>query len=154
MQQFVVPQFIDVEDKIIGPITVRQFIMGIVAALFFFLAYKFADLALFVLEAVVIIGFYALFAFIKVNGRPFYYFLLSIIRSIKRPQLRVWNREMTFLQNVPWRESAPTPVLVAPERVRLVEQELSQLSLLVDTGGRYRPEEILAKQKQGKIENI
>ncbi|OGY91596.1 MAG: hypothetical protein A3H70_03265 [Candidatus Komeilibacteria bacterium RIFCSPLOWO2_02_FULL_48_11] len=151
MQQFVVPQFIDVEDKIIGPITVRQFIMGIVAALFFFLAYKFADLALFVLEAVVIIGFYALFAFIKVNGRPFYYFLLSIIRSIKRPQLRVWNREMTFLQNVPWRESAPTPVLVAPERVRLVEQELSQLSLLVDTGGRYRPEEILQRQKQEKI---
>ena len=145
------PQFIDVEDKIIGPITVRQFIMGIVAALFFFLAYKFADLALFVLEAVVIIGFYALFAFIKVNGRPFYYFLLSIIRSIKRPQLRVWNREMTFLQNVPWRESAPTPVLVAPERVRLVEQELSQLSLLVDTGGRYRPEEILQRQKQEKI---
>ncbi|KKS92044.1 MAG: hypothetical protein UV69_C0039G0006, partial [Parcubacteria group bacterium GW2011_GWE2_43_12] len=27
MQQFVVPQFIDVEDKIIGPITVRQFII-------------------------------------------------------------------------------------------------------------------------------
>ena len=27
MQQFVVPQFIDVEDKIIGSITVRQFII-------------------------------------------------------------------------------------------------------------------------------
>jgi hypothetical protein len=26
MQQFVVPQFIDVEDKIIGPISVRQFL--------------------------------------------------------------------------------------------------------------------------------
>jgi len=153
MQQFVVPQFIDVEDKIIGPITVRQFIMGIVASMFMFLAYKFADMVLFILEAVVIIGFYALFAFIKINGRPFYYFLLSIIRSFKRPQLRIWNRELTIWRSVPLNENAPAAVVI-PARAHLVEQELSQLSLLVDTGGRYRPEEILAKQKQVKNENI
>ena len=30
MQMFTVPQFIDVEDKIIGPITTRQFIICLV----------------------------------------------------------------------------------------------------------------------------
>ncbi len=71
MPQFIVPQFIDVEDKIIGPITTRQFIMGIGAGLFIFLSYRFADLSLFIILAVLIFGFYVLIAFIKVNGSPF-----------------------------------------------------------------------------------
>lgn len=151
MQQFVVPQFIDVEDKIIGPITTRQFIMGIVVALFLFLAYRFADLTLFIMEAVILVGLYAVIAFVKVNGRPFYYFLLSVIRSIKRPQLRLWSKENTTFRSVPAKdeESSSAPAIIQP-RTRLKEQELGQLSLLVDTGGRYRPEEILAKQRQTK----
>jgi len=65
MPQFVVPQFIDVEDKIIGPITTRQFIMGVVAMLLIFLAYRFADTLLFIIEAVVIFLLYILIGFIK-----------------------------------------------------------------------------------------
>ena len=33
MQQFTVPQFIDVEPKIIGPITTRQFLIFLAAGL-------------------------------------------------------------------------------------------------------------------------
>ena len=40
MNQFVVPQFIDVEDKIIGPITTRQFIIMLAAILMDFVAFK------------------------------------------------------------------------------------------------------------------
>lgn len=149
MPQFVVPQFIDVEDKIIGPITTRQFIMGVVVMLWLFLAYRFADTVLFIIEAVVLIGGYILVAFVKVNGRPFYYFLLNIIRSLQRPALRLWSREATHWQNVPTGVAVSANLgATAVVRKKLVEQELSSLSLLVDTGGRYRPEEILAKQKK------
>lgn len=41
MQQFLVPQFIDVENKIIGPLTVRQFVIFLIAAGFIFLVLKF-----------------------------------------------------------------------------------------------------------------
>lgn len=150
MPQFVVPQFIDVEDKIIGPITTRQFIMGVVIMLFLFLAYRFADTTLFIVEAVLLVGFYVLVAFVKVNGRPFYYFILNIIRSLKRPALRLWSREATNWQTVPAGNVADTPAMAPIIRKKLVDQELSSLSLLVDTGGRYRPEEILAKQRQNK----
>lgn len=144
--QFVVPQFIDVEDKIIGPITTRQFIMGVVVALFLFLAYRFADITLFIIEAVVMIGFYALIAFVKVNGQPFYYFILHIIRSLRRPSLRVWDKEDTFLQfKIAADKQAVSVINLPVQRKKFVEQELSSLSLLVDTGGRYRPEAILKK---------
>lgn len=146
--QFVVPQFIDVEDKIIGPITTRQFIMAVVATLLVFLSYKFADTVLFALEALLIVGVYVLSAFIKVNGQPFYRFALSVARSLTRPQLRVWSKagsaSASAKQKVASVEEEALPVArVAPVRSRT----LSELSLLVDTGGRYRPEEIFASKK-------
>src|SRR3989338_4114234 len=137
--QFVVPQFIDIEDKIIGPITTRQFIMGVIVMLFLFLAYRFADTVLFIIEAVLLFGFYVLVAFVKVNGRPFYYFALNMIRSFKRPSLRLWSREATNWQAVPAGEAVAAPVATIAHK-KLADQELSSLSLLVDTGGRYRPE--------------
>lgn len=145
MPQFVVPQFIEVEDTIIGPITTRQFIMGVVVLLILFLMYRFADLALFIVEAVILLAFYAIIAFVRINGRPFYYFVLNILRSFKRPHLRLWGKE-----NLTWRPEeamAVAPHIAGPARRKIVDQELSALSLLLDTGGRYRPEEILIRNR-------
>lgn len=139
------PQFIDVEDKIIGPITTRQFAIGVIAMLLVFAAYKLADTALFIIQAVLILGLYALIAFIKINGQPFYQFALSIVRSVVRSQLRVWSKQVIIPQAAykqPGREEEAMPQ--AP-KTRPRSQALSELTLLVDTGGRYRPEEILAR---------
>ncbi|MBI1961560.1 MAG: PrgI family protein [Parcubacteria group bacterium] len=151
MPQFVVPQFIDVEDKIIGPITTRQFIMGVAAALLVFLSYKFADAVLFAIEALFIVGVYVLTAFIKVNGQPFYQFALSIVRSLVRSQLRVWSKAGS-VSPVPKQKSASLEEEVhspAPKH-RPRSRTLSELSLLVDTGGKYRPEEILAQSRENQ----
>ena len=48
MQQFTVPQFIDVEDKVIGPITVRQFIIMLAGFLAIAICYKLLDFAAFI----------------------------------------------------------------------------------------------------------
>src|SRR3989338_6179494 len=87
MEQFVVPQFIDVEDKIFGPITTRQFIILLVGGGIVFLAYRFGDLALFAVILAVVGGITFLFAFGKINGQLFHYFLLNIggnVESRKR----------------------------------------------------------------------
>ena len=47
MQQFTVPQFIDVENKIIGPITARQFLILLIAAIIVAISYKIFDFSLF-----------------------------------------------------------------------------------------------------------
>ena len=77
MEQFVVPQFIDVEDKIIGPVTTRQFVILLTAALIIFVAYKLADTALFIFLLCLVGGFALILAFVKINGQPFHYFLLN-----------------------------------------------------------------------------
>lgn len=143
MNQFVVPQFIDVEDKIIGPITTRQFILLCVAGLLSMVSYKLADFVLFIAESIfyfIILGF---IAFFKINGRPFHYFLLNLIQTFKRPRLKVWQKE---LDNLTLRQSLvnkkdTSVVIISSSKKRVGLSRLSELSLVVDTGGVYQEEE-------------
>ena len=141
MQQFVVPQFIDVEDKVIGPITVRQFIIMLVGAGLIFIAYKLADFALFLLEGITIAMITFVVAFIKVNGRPIHYFLLNFIQTSMRSRLRVWNRTYSDAELKGYsKEKAPVlpTKIVTKNKVRA--SRLAELSLIVDTGGIYEGE--------------
>ena len=83
MQQYLVPQFSDVEPKILGPLTVKNFIIIIIGVLLCVFAWKFADLALFILEASIIITITALVGFVKINGRSFHLFLIDLLGYLK-----------------------------------------------------------------------
>ena len=151
MPQFVVPQFIDVEDKIIGPITVRQFVIGIVFMMLTFLAYKLADTALFIIEAVTFFALWILIAFIKINGQASYAFVLNLIQTLTKPGLRLWIKNPNLMKNIKQKKDEKEEEKVKPMPRKLVAQDaLSSLSLLVDTGGKYRPEEILKKSQAEK----
>lgn len=138
--KFVVPQFIDIEPKIIGPITPRQFIILVVTGGLIFVAYKIFDFALFVLVAVLLFGIGGTLAFLKVNGAPVYYFLLNLIQVKKRANIRIWKKEKLVIKEAKLKERKKPPLVEKP-RPSLSTSRLSQLSLLVDTGGMYRPEE-------------
>ena len=141
MQQFVVPQFLDVEDKVIGPITVRQFIILLLAAGIEFLAWRFADFSLFFVSTIVNAAFTILFAFIKVNGRPVHYFFLNVIQTQKRPWLRIWRKELDAQELRDEMKKASSQPLVEPRnKPMLGTTRLAELSLIVDTGGIYEGE--------------
>lgn len=151
--QYTVPQFIDQEDKIVGPISVRQFLIMIVAAIFMAIAYALLTFLYFVLVAGVIgIGTIVL-AFVKINGRPFHFFLLSLINRAKKPNVRVWNKALTdselkhYIQKK--KEEKPEERI---ERPRLTTSSLSQLALVVDSGGSYEGEDILEWNRRSKEE--
>ena len=139
MDQFTVPQFIENEDKILGPITVRQFVILLTAAGLIFIAYKLFNLPIFILVSLLIGGIAGLLGFYKVNGQPFHFFLLHITQTSQRPNLRVWKKEITksdiitvkVLKEEKKGTATPQP------KPFVTEQKLSELSLVVDTGGAY-----------------
>ena len=140
MQQFVVPQFIDVEDKIIGPITVRQFIIILVGAGVAFIAYKLSDFALFITELIFILAITFGFAFIKINGRPVHYLLLNIFQTSKRPKLRIWNKIFVAVVTDQKDKKKPAESLAVVPRKQVRATRLAELALIVDTGGVYQGE--------------
>ena len=143
MQQFVVPQFIDVEDKIFGPITVRQFLILLASGLVVFLAFKYADFALFITTLIVVGGGSLIVAFVKINGQTFHYFVLNLLQTVRRPGLRVWRKnydkdELNYLRLL-------EPPVIEEKEVRKAarSEHIRDLALIVNTGGFYNPEDNL-----------
>ncbi len=142
MQQFTVPQFIDVEDKIIGPITTRQFLIILGGFILIGIAYKLFDFSLFLTFTIVDLLFCAIIAFVKINGRPFHFFILNFIQTMKRPRLRVWNniigKSEAEYNEVDKTLAEEKPTVLAR---RFTSSRLAELSLVVDTRGAYQGEE-------------
>jgi len=139
MQQFTVPQFIDVENKIIGPITVRQFVIFLGAAIIIALAYRLFDFSLFVTVAVLILVVSVTFAFVKINAQPFHLFVLSLFQTVRRPKTRVWNNRLTPLDDMIAVAPTSTTSPVAPTKI-FKKSRLAELALIVDTKGKYKGE--------------
>ncbi len=142
MQQFIVPQFIDVESKIIGPITARQFVISLLGLFAIVIAYKLADTALFIIESLIIAAIVVLFGFIKVNGRPFHDFLLNFLETFTRPQVRVWQVvkqdkvESAVSKGGMKKDSKDSDT--TQNTKELNKSRLKEIALIVDTGGQYR----------------
>ena len=142
MQQFVVPQFIDVEDKIFGPITTRQFVIMLATMLLTFISYRLLAFAYFVFAAVLIVGLGAVLAFVKINGRPVHIVLLNFIMTVKRPKMRFWNRA-AFAHVAKKTKSKIKETKPKLKRKRSVSgSRLKDLTLVVNTGGLYTSDEI------------
>lgn len=142
MPQFVVPQFIDVEDKILGPITTRQFAILMVDGLVMFILYKLLSLPFAILFDVLLLVSGIVLAFVRINGQPFHYFLLNVFQTWKRPHVRVWNKELSDAEIIALSKvELPPPPPVKPYKEALTTSRLSELALIVNTGGVYKPEE-------------
>jgi hypothetical protein len=142
MQQFTVPQFIDVEAKIIGPITTRQFVIMLSGVIIGGISYRFFDFSLFITIAIFIFIMIGLFGFAKINGRPFHLFILHFIQTMQRAKLRVWNNALAMTSAKYEKDSKKTEIEFSPPPAEhYTTSRLAELSLIVDTGGAYQGEE-------------
>lgn len=91
--QFQVPQFIELEDKIFGPLTFKQFIYVAGGA---GLAYLFWRVLPFYIAVPFVIGaggLGAALAFMQYNGRPFILAIEHGFYFLVRSKLYLWNNE-------------------------------------------------------------
>lgn len=145
MDHFVVPQFIDIESKIIGPISARQFVIIAISLGLCYVWYRFFPAALFIPMILFTAGFSGALAFAKVNGQSMHYFLLNLIQTLKRPRLKLWFRSQVKKVEPP--KEVKQQVISKRELGTVTESRLAAMSLMVDTGGAYQAEEINPNSK-------
>lgn len=140
--QFVVPQFLDVESKIFGPITVRQFLIFIGMAMILAICWKLFTVPIFGVIAFFVAGIGFAFAFLKVNGRPFHLFVVNYIQTMKRPPVRMWGKEYDDKElNILRQQVSIAVVAKVVKKARPSESHLAKLSLQVNTGGAYQSDD-------------
>lgn len=121
----------------------RQFLIMLAVLIVEFFIYRiFLSLFVQLVLGVPLLAAGAIFSFFKVNGQPFHYIVLNMVQSFRKPMLRVWDKTLSdadlkiFLKKDE-KSAPPTPPTKAPiERGRL-----SELTMVVNTGGVYNPEE-------------
>jgi len=92
MQQFQVPQFIDVEDKIFGPLTTKQFFYLLGGGGLSFLFWFFFKFYIFIVLAAPVVALAVSLAFLKVNGRPFIDLVANYLSYVTKPRLFLWKK--------------------------------------------------------------
>lgn len=119
--EYQVPQFIEVEDKIFGPFTLKQFIyvaggIGLCAILVLYVRMPFG-----IILALPVAAFSAALAFYKVNNKNFVEILESGFKFYTAGRLYLWKKEQKI------GATSNTAVSVTPERVPLPNISRSKL---------------------------
>lgn len=96
--QFAVPQFTDVEDKLIGPLTLKQFLILLATGGVIMFFYSVLGLNIFFFVLALPLALFGLFlAFGRFNGRPIMNYVGAFINYVSKPQVRVFKREEVIL---------------------------------------------------------
>lgn len=91
--QFQVPQFIETEDRIVGPLTIKQFAYLAIAGVIIFMLFFILVTWLWIIISSIIGLIAAVFAFIKINGRPFIKIFISASKFVWGSKMYLWQRE-------------------------------------------------------------
>lgn len=95
--RFEVPQFIEIEDKIFGPLTWRQFLyigggVGMAVVIFFT-----TNIFIFLILGLPLAVLAGALAFYPVNSRPFSFLLEAIFNYLTQQRLYLWRRKNTVI---------------------------------------------------------
>lgn len=97
--RFQVPQFIEVEDKIFGPLTVKQFIYLAGAGAVAFIFWKTMPNFIAIILGAPFVALGVALAFYKINNRPFVSIIESFFKYVVRNRLYIWkNKEVKIVK--------------------------------------------------------
>jgi hypothetical protein len=91
--RFEVPQFVDVEDRIIGPFTLKQFLYLAGGAGAGFMCYVFLPFFLFVFVGGLFMASAAALAFYRVNNRPLSLMVEAVVTYFTKDREYHWKKE-------------------------------------------------------------
>ncbi len=125
--QFQVPQFIEVEDKIFGPLTFKQFIYLVGGGGISFVIYSVLPFFLAILLIVPVAALSLALAFYKINNKPFIGVLEAAFKYAFGNKLYIWKKSER--QAVHKEESAVSPNVYVP---KISDSKLKDLSWSLD----------------------
>lgn len=133
--RYQVPQFIEIEDKIIGPLTLKQFTFLVGGGGMCFVLYTFLPLLIAILLMGIVVPLSLALAFYKINNKPFIDFLESAFVYYTKQNLYIWKKEEKKIE-------AQKATAVEAEQVyvpRLSDSKLKELSWTLDINENLNP---------------
>jgi len=127
--QFQVPQFIEIEDKIFGPFTFKQFIYMAGGAGICIVIYTFLPLFFAILLILPVAIFSLALAFYKINNKPFIGVVESAFTYALSNKLYLWKKEAPKPSDPKKLGEGKIPVAYVP---RLSDSKLKEIAWALD----------------------
>lgn len=136
--QFHVPQFIEVENKIFGPFTFKQFAYIIGGVGLIFLIYTQLPLWLTVILAIPVGGISFALAFLKIHGKPFIGVLEKAIKYFGGARLYIWKKPVAGRQKQNILEKTGLEIKTMQIMPKLTQNKLQDLAWSLDVKGKVK----------------
>jgi hypothetical protein len=151
--QFQVPQFIDVEDKIFGPLTFRQFIYVTGGTGMSYMVWRTLPQFIAIPAIVIIGGIAGAMAFAQWNGQPFIVAVEHAFYFLIHKKLYLWNNERARIATAA--RAAANPVAATPHTTyipKLSDSKLHELAWSLDINERIAAGTITDAERQQRRE--
>ena len=135
--RFKVPKNVDIEDRIVGPLTWKQFLWFLGAGIILFVLWKIVDQSLFIMLTIIIVLTASAFAFIKPSGKTLLSFLINVLLYNTKNKQYVWERKKHKLTPGKYdltKDDLPKEEIVVVKK-QFPHQKVQQLSEILDTEG-------------------
>ncbi len=143
--QYSVPQFIDIEDKIVGPLTGKQTLYLMIGGGLLMLLFSFFDFVFFMVATVIIVPITLAFAFWKPKGMTVARWIVNIINYHTSDHLYTWRREPEGMK-IKRTQKKKTQVIF---KENVSRSRIGELAWLLDTSSSISlPYEV--KERAGK----
>ena len=144
----IVPQYIDVEDKIVGPLTWKHLGWMFAGAGLLAVAFVTLDKVTFFIVAFFIVSFVGALSFYRPQGIPFIDFLGYGFTYILQPKKYIWKREIVK-ESV--KKKKQVHIKTASKQKEVTTEDVAALARTLDSGGQERNNRIkqLIKERSG-----
>jgi len=135
--EYQIPQFIEVEDKIFGPFTFRQFIFiagGVGLCVLFFLR---LNIILAVLLSLPVAGLTAALAFYRVNNKPFLSVIEAALKHYTKGRFYLWRKDDSVTATQAPKVAAPIQAPPTPFK-GLTRGRLEEIARALDENTRQQ----------------
>ena len=151
MPTFQVPQFIEQKTKIVGPLTLKQFLYIGGAAAISLISYYTFTYFLWVIISLMVGAIAIVFAFVKINGREFSHVVTAGLGYVWKPKTYTWKREATKDQTI---DTSSLEKLQAARRQARLQEKLGSLKTFVLTKTSRTRHHIKGEQKKESYETV
>jgi len=127
--RYQVPQFIEVEDKIFGPLTIKQFLYVVGGAAIGFILWSLLPNFIAIIIGAPIVVFFIALAFYKYNDRPLILTVEGAIKYFFSNKLYIWNKKKKEIKPKKQDTVSSVPQLELP---KLSDSKLKDLAWGLD----------------------
>lgn len=116
--QFQIPQFTEIEDKVIGPLTIKQFLYMLAGAIVLFILFKTLNFFVFVILAIPVAAITLALTFIRINNQPMMSAMKNFFRFVRKPDFYIWKKP----EPGKTKEERPLPEIIKKEPINSKEK--------------------------------